>query len=32
MIAHDGETRSMEGAQILAVFARLAIGFDFLPT
>jgi Ca2+:H+ antiporter len=30
-IAHDGETHWMEGVQLLAVYAILAIGFYFLP-
>jgi Ca2+:H+ antiporter len=31
-IAHDGETHWMEGVQLLAVYAILALGFFFLPT
>jgi Ca2+:H+ antiporter len=30
-IAHDGETHWMEGVQLLAVYAILALGFYFLP-
>jgi len=30
-IAHDGETNWMEGVQLLAVYAILALGFYFLP-
>jgi Ca2+:H+ antiporter len=30
-IAHDGETHWMEGVQLLAVYAILALGFFFLP-
>ena len=30
-IAHDGETNWMEGVQLLAVYAILALGFFFLP-
>jgi Ca2+:H+ antiporter len=30
-IAHDGETNWMEGIQLLAVYAILALGFYFLP-
>ena len=30
-IAHDGETNWMEGVQLLAVYAVLALGFFFLP-
>jgi Ca2+:H+ antiporter len=30
-IAHDGETHWMEGVQLLAVYAVLALGFYFLP-
>jgi Ca2+:H+ antiporter len=30
-IAHDGETHWMEGVQMLAVYAILALGFYFLP-
>jgi Ca2+:H+ antiporter len=30
-IAHDGETNWMEGIQLLAVYAILALGFFFLP-
>jgi Ca2+:H+ antiporter len=30
-VAHDGETHWMEGAQLLAVYAILAIAFYFLP-
>jgi Ca2+:H+ antiporter len=30
-IAHDGETHWMEGAQLLAVYVILALGFFFLP-
>ena len=32
MIAHDGETHWMEGVQLLAVYAILALGFYFLPS
>jgi Ca2+:H+ antiporter len=31
-IAHDGETHWMEGVQLLAVYAILALGFFFLPS
>jgi len=31
LIAHDGETHWMEGVQLLAVYAILALGFYFLP-
>jgi Ca2+:H+ antiporter len=31
-IAHDGETHWMEGVQLLAVYAILALGFYFLPS
>jgi Ca2+:H+ antiporter len=31
MVAHDGETHWMEGVQMLAVYAILALGFYFLP-
>ena len=30
-IAHDGETNWMEGVQLLAVYAILALAFFFLP-
>jgi Ca2+:H+ antiporter len=30
-IAHDGETHWMEGVQLLAIYAMLALGFYFLP-
>jgi Ca2+:H+ antiporter len=30
-IAHDGETHWMEGVQLLAVYAILALGFYYLP-
>jgi Ca2+:H+ antiporter len=30
-VAHDGETNWMEGVQLLAVYAILALGFFFLP-
>jgi Ca2+:H+ antiporter len=30
-IAHDGETHWMEGVQLLALYAILALGFFFLP-
>ena len=30
-IAHDGETHWMEGVQLLAVYAILALGFFYLP-
>lgn len=30
-IAHDGETHWMEGVQLLAIYAVLALGFYFLP-
>jgi Ca2+:H+ antiporter len=30
-IAHDGETHWMEGVQLLAIYAILALGFYFLP-
>jgi len=30
-IAHDGETNWLEGVQLLAVYAILALGFYFLP-
>jgi Ca2+:H+ antiporter len=30
-IAHDGETNWIEGVQLLAVYAILALGFYFLP-
>jgi Ca2+:H+ antiporter len=30
-IAHDGETHWLEGVQLLAVYAILALGFYFLP-
>jgi len=30
-IAHDGETRWMEGVPLLAVYAILVLGFYFLP-
>ena len=30
-IAHNGETHWMEGLQLLAVYAILALGFHFLP-
>jgi Ca2+:H+ antiporter len=30
-VAHDGETHWMEGAQMLAVYVILALGFYFLP-
>jgi Ca2+:H+ antiporter len=32
LIAHDGETHWMEGVQLLAVYAILALGFYFLPS
>jgi Ca2+:H+ antiporter len=32
MIAHDGETHWMEGVQLLAVYAILALGFYYLPS
>ena len=31
LIAHDGETHWMEGVQLLAIYAILALGFYFLP-
>jgi Ca2+:H+ antiporter len=31
-IAHDGETHWMEGAQLLATYVILALGFYFLPS
>ena len=30
-IAHDGETHWMEGVQLLAIYAILALGFFYLP-
>jgi Ca2+:H+ antiporter len=30
-ISHDGETHWMEGVQLLAVYAMLAMAFFFLP-